>query len=80
MKYIILLLTILLFGCTSETDTNRALEGAGFTEIQIGGYDVLGCSEDDFFHTKFTAKNPAGKIVSGTVCSGVLFKNATIRF
>ena len=71
---------LLLSACTSEKDANRALNAAGYTEIQVGGYDFWACGEDDFFHTKFTAKNPAGKNMKGTVCSGLFFKNATIRF
>lgn len=74
-----LIALLMLSACTSDSDAKRALNGAGYTDISIGGYDWLGCSKDDFFHTEFTAKNPAGNMVSGTVCSGLLFKNATIR-
>lgn len=52
----------------------------GFTNIQYTGYKWFGCSEDDFFHTGFVAVNPQGMQVTGTVCSGVLFKNSTVRF
>lgn len=74
------MLTAVLAGCTSQSDAQRALESAGYTEIQSGGYDVFACSKDDFYSTKFTAKNQAGQQVNGVVCSGLLFKGATIRF
>lgn len=69
-----------LSGCTSRKDANHALKSAGYTDIKTNGYAWFACSKDDFHHTKFTATNVRGKIVSGTVCSGLFFKNATIRF
>jgi len=82
-KHIILALLLTSFlasGCSSQSDANRALKGAGYTNIKTDGYDFFACGGDDFFHTKFTANNPVGNKVSGTVCSGLLFKSATIRF
>jgi len=70
----------LLTGCTNKEDADRALRAQGFTNIQETGYDFMACSENDFYHTGFTATNSNGKRVSGTVCSGVLFKSATIRY
>jgi len=66
--------------CTSETDARKALTGAGFSEITMTGYNIWSCSESDFFHTGFRAKNVNGLPVEGTVCSGLLFKGSTIRF
>jgi len=77
-KFLILIVVATLAGCTSSNDAEKALKGAGYTDIQIGGYAVFGCSEDDQFHTKFTAKGPSGVPVEGVVCSG-WFKGATIR-
>lgn len=79
-KYLVLLAALLLAACTNPTDATKALDDLGFTEIQIGGYAWFACSKDDFYHTSFTAKNPQGKIVTGTVCSGMWFKNSTVRF
>ncbi len=68
-----------LAGCTSRTDAQRALEGAGYTDIQIGGYAWFLCDgKSDTFATEFTAKGPTGKAVTGAVCSGI-FKGSTIR-
>lgn len=72
--------TALLGGCTSERDARRALEAEGYSDIRITGYNFFACSKDDFFHTGFEAKNREGKRVTGTVCSGLFFKNATIRY
>lgn len=66
-------------GCTKPESAARQLEAAGYTDIQLHGYDWFNCSKDDTFHDKFTAKGPTGKPVSGVVCSGLLFKGGTIR-
>lgn len=82
MKYTLLgslFAVMLLSGCTAPQDARDALEAQGFTEVSTGGYAFFGCGNDDAFHTEFTAKNAAGKRVSGVVCSG-WFKGATIRF
>ena len=78
-KLAALLLAVALFGCTQPDHARRVLESAGYTEIQMQGYDWLACSEDDTYHDKFSAKGPNGKPVSGVVCAGLLFKGATIR-
>lgn len=77
---IIAILAILFSGCTNKDDAKKALVSSGFSDIQITGYNFFGCSKDDFYHTGFTAKNVKGLEVSGTVCSGLFFKNSTIRF
>jgi len=73
-------LVLVIQGCTNKGDAERALSAQGFTNIKITGYNFFACSEDDFYHTGFTAINTKGKKVNGTVCSGILFKNATIRY
>lgn len=80
MKVTLLILTIFsLTGCSNASDAEKALTSAGYTQIQTHGYSLMGCSEDDFFATKFTAKNPVGNQTKGTVCSGLFFKGSTIR-
>ena len=85
MKYInrsiaALVLAVSLAGCTDADNAVRVLDANGYEQIQITGYNWFGCSKDDFQHTGFTAVGPTGKKVEGTVCSGLLFKNSTIRF
>ncbi len=80
MKKLIIGIMFLMSACTNPNDAMRALEAEGFSNIKITGYNWLACSKDDFYSTGFEATNSKGKVVSGTVCSGVLFKNATIRF
>lgn len=79
MKTMIVML-LCLCCCTDEDNSKRTLEDSGYTNIHIGGYSAFMCGEDDTFHTAFTATNPAGKVVSGTVCCGMLLKGCTIRF
>jgi len=79
-KYLMIVAVLLLSACTNPEEAHRALTSSGFTDIQTGGYAVFACSKDDFYATSFTAKNSRGEVVSGTVCSGLLFKGATIRF
>lgn len=75
-----LLACLVLAACTSENDAERALRAEGFTDIQYTGYSWFACSKDDFYHSGFRAKNREGKTVEGVVCSGLVFKNATIRY
>lgn len=79
-KILIAALAFMMVGCTDADNATRVLENAGFTDIQITGYKFFSCSEDDFQHTGFRAIGPAGKPVDGTVCSGILLKNSTIRY
>lgn len=75
--------SVILFGmtgCTDSSEAKRVLENAGFTSVKITGWSPFSCSKDDFFRTGFTAIGPTGRSVSGTVCSGILFKGSTIRF
>lgn len=77
MKYFLFIFVLVLVGCTNIDQTERVLVSQGYTDIQITGYRVFGCSEDDDFSTGFTAKMN-NKTVSGVVCSGIL-KGATTR-
>lgn len=77
-KSILLLSACLLSACTDSEKAIRALQGAGYQRIEITGYSVFGCSEEDTFRTAFKATSSNGQPVEGVVCSGV-FKGATIR-
>lgn len=72
-------IAMLLSGCTvPQDDLLRVLHAAGYSKVQVTGYRPFACSEDDQFHTGFTAVGPTGASVTGTVCSGFL-KGNTIR-
>lgn len=81
MKNVIIALTLttLLVGCSDSDTAIKALRGAGYTDIKTTGYSWFSCGKDDSFATGFTAKGPTGVYVEGAVCSGLLFKNSTIR-
>ena len=78
MKIIIILAALLLAGCTRPESAAKALEDAGYSNINISGYASFSCGNDDTFATHFTAKGPTGRDVSGAVCEG-MFKSKTIR-
>lgn len=80
LPFTALLAACMLVGCTDESSTRRTLEDAGYSNISTTGYSWWSCGDDDTFATGFSAKNPAGKQVSGTVCCGWLTKGCTIRF
>lgn len=75
-----LALALVLSGCSDDLSTQRVLRQAGFTDIHTMGYDFFACGDDDWYSTSFTAKNPQGDLVSGTVCCGLMFKGCTIRW
>jgi len=79
MKKVFTLIALVAAACSNEPSSRRALTAYGFTDIQLTGYQLFGCSEDDIYHTGFVARNPQGNIVEGVVCCGAL-KNCTVRF
>lgn len=79
MKKLIFIISALCISCTNPEKATQTLNHAGYTNIVITGYDPFSCGEDDTFKDSFTATNPNGMTVSGTVCCGFL-KGCTIRF
>lgn len=75
----ILLCSFLLSACSGEVTSETLLSDQGYTNIEIKGFNLLACSEDDVYRYNFTATNPNGKQVKGVVCSAP-FKGYTIRF
>ena len=73
-----LLYVLLAGGCTAPDRSTEMLQVPGFTEVVISGYEPFACG-DDHFSTGFTALNPQGQRVAGTVCCGWL-KSCTVRF
>lgn len=79
MKRLTILAALLALGaCTDSEGARKALEGAGYSDIHIEGYQLTGCGESDWTSTGFTAKGPTGKQVDGVVCGGWP-KGSTIR-
>lgn len=66
-------------GCTKPAETRRVLEAQGYQQVEITGWKMFGCSEDDSHHTGFRARGQNGEEVSGVACSG-WFKGTTLRF
>ena len=80
IKILLTSLIIMMFtGCTDKENAERILKNDGYTHITITGYTFFSCSKGDFQHTGFIAKK-GDNTIEGTVCSGLLFKNSTIRF
>lgn len=80
MKKILLIAIIVgLCSCTNPSESRRALENSGYSDIETGGFAPLSCGKDDFYSTKFRAKNIKGQTVKGVVC-GAPLKGYTIRF
>lgn len=65
MTAILIISALVLSGCTDSSTAVRVLEQAGYTNVKTTGFKVFGCSEDDFFHTGFTATGQNGEIVNG---------------
>ena len=71
---------LLMMGCGSAPErSTTALKKAGYSKIEITGWEPFECGQDDTYSTGFVADNPVGTRVSGVVCCG-LWKNCTIRF
>lgn len=79
-RIFVLLLSVILASCSNSNDAKKALTAMGFSEIRTTGYKWFACSDDDWYHTGFVAKNAQGLEVKGVVCSGFFFKNSTVRF
>lgn len=85
LLYALTLLALIVFILSLPAQVNdvrlraeRQLLEAGYSQVDVSGWNVFACSEDDVFRIGFKALGPTGKPVSGTVCSGFL-KGATIR-
>lgn len=69
-------------GCkVSDDRAIEAAESAGMTNIKLGSMDVWACGENEGSR-HFTATNPQGAQVEGTVCCGITGcgKSCTIRW
>jgi len=81
--YIIFIVGVGLFplvGFPDHDNATRVLQMQGYKDIRITGLAPFSCRYSDKFRTGFVAKTPTGGTVTGAQCSGLLFKNSTIRF
>jgi hypothetical protein len=67
-----------LIGCTNAKKSRAVLEADGVTQIEMTGYSVFGCSENDTFADGFRGVK-GGRRVKGVVCSGWM-KGSTVRY
>lgn len=80
-NYILVVVAALMIqGCTKPEKTTRLLQSQGFTDIQITGYRMFICSQQDTVSTGFKAKSINNENVSGSVCGGLILKGLTIRY
>ena len=79
MKKLLIICLLLLSACTDEPTATRILAQEGYKQIRFTGYNWFACGREDFYATGFIASKN-GNTIKGTVCSGLLFKNATIRY
>lgn len=79
MKKIMIGFVLLMSSCTNSDATKQTLMDAGYADIEVTGWSVFQCGEDDTFSTGFRARNPKGRLVEGTVCCGLIAKGCTIR-
>lgn len=72
-------LALTVTACTqAQPDVAAELGAYGMTDVQTTGYNFFACSKHDTFATNFTARNPQGRRVTGTLCSGWM-KGGTVR-
>jgi len=80
MLFVIGMILITYVGVFDNRDNStKALHSAGFTNIELHEHAYFACGRDDVSSIKFTATNPQGVAVNGTVCCGWL-KGCTLRF
>lgn len=78
-RFLVLAAVFGLAGCTvSEDQSLLAVQGQGYTNVELGGIALFGCGEDDDFTRTWKATGRDGVRVKGVVCSGLL-KGATVR-
>lgn len=67
--------------CTDSDRSERVLQGAGYKDISIDGYDPWGCGKGDDTCTEFHATGPTGVRVHGVVGCGYngCSKSCTVR-
>lgn len=68
----------LVFWPVAPKDIEKYARKEAWDSYEVGGYCWLGCSDSDWYQTKFKAVKD-GKRFEGCVCSGLIGKGATLR-
>lgn len=63
----------------SRYEAESAIQSAGNSDIQLGGWAWFKCAKDDLRGWHFSARNANDIEVHGVVCCGAL-KGCTVRF
>lgn len=71
-------MVVWLSSCTNDEKAYDILVNEGYTDIEMTGYDLFGCSDQDTYSSGFKATNAHGNKVTGVVC-GAFIKGYTIR-
>lgn len=71
---------VVVLSCTNEEGAEATLVAAGYTQVELTGYEWRTCGEDSTC-TGFTALGPTGRYVEGAVGCGYTgcSKGCTIR-
>ncbi len=79
-KFLLFAVIAGVLSCTNEEGAREALEGAGYSNVEILGYSWGKCSDGDSTCTGFVATGPTGLTVRGAVgCGRGCGKGCTIR-
>ncbi len=62
----------------SPTEAKKVLDIEGYEKVSFTGYKLFACG--NYFHSTGFKGLKNGKEVSGTVCSGLLFKGSLIKY
>lgn len=71
-------------GCADRPGAQKTLEKNLYTDISLGNYDPLAqfqhplLCDENLRNTRFSAKSPEGKKVSGVVCNQPFFNNIAL--
>lgn len=75
-KFLLFATIVAAFSCTNEEGARGALEGMGYTHIELTGYSWNKCSDSDSTCTGFVARGPATMDERGRWHSGLTVRGA----
>lgn len=71
------LISLFFLGCTDNENAEKFLKKDGYINITLTGYNFFEC-DSGMDSTGFIAQKN-GKVVEGTICTGMLLRNSTIK-